>query len=339
LLVLGLLSPLEPAFLKAPVDTNGQVVRDLGKEKKTQNSGEGEQDCGGTYTNGNVNNLLETDVSESGIDDVGWETEDCLDQSSATIRCSRVPLELTSLSDLGGTRVLIIKSSDEGERFASSIDLVVDGTLGEERSLALGHSVEDESSTTLFDETGFHRRAIHSVQELGRPRVSVRGVHTARAGMRMCFRKGWVREQMEAHLRHFDHSHGQAVGEQGGEVCDARETHGSTSTFTHSSGKIEQPLGTDNVNMLDCKFGRYHRRCSLTSLLLLRTLRRATWVGALFRSVRISRTLAASLTWANAWKAVPRMKAPMKMGNFMMSEVARRREERRTGGGWFWKLH
>ena len=29
-----------------------------------------------TYTNGEVNNLLNADVSESGSDDIGWETED-----------------------------------------------------------------------------------------------------------------------------------------------------------------------------------------------------------------------------------------------------------------------
>jgi len=29
-----------------------------------------------TYTGGNVDDLLKTDISESSIDDIGWETED-----------------------------------------------------------------------------------------------------------------------------------------------------------------------------------------------------------------------------------------------------------------------
>jgi len=162
LLVLGLFSPLEATFLKAPVDANGQVVRDLGEEK-TQNLGEGESDGCSTYTNGNVNDLLETDVSESSINNIRWETEDCSDQSSATIRYNRVPPELTSLTDLGGTRILIIKSSDEEERFTSGVDLVVDRTLGEDRSLTLGHGVKDESGAALFDESGFHGSRVHNV--------------------------------------------------------------------------------------------------------------------------------------------------------------------------------
>ena len=80
---------------------------------------------------------------------------------------------------------------------------------------------------------------------------------------------------MEVHLRHFDHSHGQAVGEQSGEVGNARESRGSTSALAHR-GKIEQPLDTDNVNTSYDKFGGYRRRCPLTSLLLLRMLSRAT---------------------------------------------------------------
>ena len=184
-------------------------------------------------------------------------------------------LERTSLSDLGGTRILIVESSDEEKRFTSGVDLVVDGTLGKERSLTLIHGVEDESSAVLFDETGFHRPAVHNVQELGRSRVGVRGVHAAWAEICIYFRNGWVREDAEVHLRHFNHSHGQAVSEQRGEIGDARKSRRSTSARTNSSGKIEQPLGTGNVRMPDDKLKRYHRRCTLTSLLLLRILSRA----------------------------------------------------------------
>jgi len=184
-------------------------------------------------------------------------------------------LELTSLSDLGGTRILIIKSSDEEERFTSGVDLVVDGTLGEERSLTLGHGVENESSAVLFDETGFHC-PVHNVQELGRSRVGVRAVHAAWAEKSIYFRNGWVRDGAQVHLRHLNHSHGQAVSEQSGEVGNVRDARRSTSARTRCNGKIEQPLGTDNVSMLDGRHKRYQRRCSLTSLLLLRILSRAT---------------------------------------------------------------
>jgi len=49
---------------------------------------------------------------------------------------------------------------------------------------------------------------------------------------------------MGVHLRHFNHSNSQAVGEQSGEVGNVRETHSSTSARTSDpfSGKIKQPL-------------------------------------------------------------------------------------------------
>ena len=105
--------------------------------------------------------------------------------------------------------------------------------------------------------------------------MGVRGVHATRAETCIYFRKGWVWEDMGVHLRHFNHSHCQAVGEQSGEVGDIRETHSSTGALTSGSGKIEQPLETGNVNMLDGEFRMHHWRCSLTSLLLLRMLSRA----------------------------------------------------------------
>lgn len=111
------------------------------------------------------------------------------------------------MRDLGGTRILIIKSSDEEERFTSGVDLVVNRTLGEDRSLTLCHCVEDESGAALFDESGFHG-SVHNVQELGRSRVGVRGVHATWAETCIWFRKGWVWDDMGIHLRHFNHSHG-----------------------------------------------------------------------------------------------------------------------------------
>lgn len=71
----GLVAPLEVAFLEAPVDSDGQVVRDLEEHGVSVKRGCKEAAIR-TYTSGNINNLLNADVSKSGRDDVGWETED-----------------------------------------------------------------------------------------------------------------------------------------------------------------------------------------------------------------------------------------------------------------------
>ena len=159
------------------------------------------------------------------------------------------PLELTSLSDLVGTRVLIVKSSDEDERITSSIDLVVDGTLGEDRSLASGQGVDDEPSAVLLDEPSFHR-SVHKVQKLGRSRVGVRGVHTARPEMCILVRRGRVESDKEVHLRHLTDSHSHAVGEQSGEVGNARDGESSTSAVSgaHPGVIIEQPLDKISIS-------------------------------------------------------------------------------------------
>ena len=47
-------------------------------------------------------------------------------------------LELTSLSDLVDARVLVVESSNKSEWIASGVDLIVDGSLGEDRSLTRG---------------------------------------------------------------------------------------------------------------------------------------------------------------------------------------------------------
>lgn len=165
------------------------------------------------------------------------------------LKIAEHPFKLTSLSDLVGTRVLIVKSSDEDERITSNIDLVVDGTLGEDRSLTSGQGVEDEPSAVLLDESGFHR-SVHKVQKLGCSRVGVRGVHTARAEIRIFVRSGRMKGDKEVHLRHLTDSHSHAVGEQGGEVGDARDGESSTSTVSgaHPSVIIEQPLDKISIS-------------------------------------------------------------------------------------------
>jgi len=179
----GLLTPLEVALLETPVDTDGHVVRDTG--------GEG-------------NNLLDADISKSSGDDIRWETEE-------------------SLGDLASTRVLIVKSGDESERFTPGVDLVMDRTLGENGSLTWSQGVDDKASSILLDEPDLHT-AVNEVKELGRPGVGVGGVHPARF--------------------HLTDSHGDAVREERREVGDIGEGEVSAGApdGTDSGIVIEQPV-------------------------------------------------------------------------------------------------
>ena len=86
--------------------------------------------------------------------------------------------KLTSLSDLGGTGVFVIKSGDEEDGIAASVDLVVDRPLGEKCTLTFGQDVVDKASTVLFDESGFEFSG-HEVKDFGRSRVGVRSIHAA----------------------------------------------------------------------------------------------------------------------------------------------------------------
>ena len=87
---------------------------------------------------------------------------------------------LTSLGDLAGTGVLVVESGNESDRLTPEVDLVMDRTLGENGSLTLGQSIDDEASSVLLDEPGFHI-PIDEVKELGRSGMGMRGVHSARS--------------------------------------------------------------------------------------------------------------------------------------------------------------
>ena len=84
---------------------------------------------------------------------------------------------LTSLGDLADSRVLVVKSGDESERLTPEVDLEMDRSHWEDGSLAFGQGVDDESSSVLFDEPGFHLTVTDDVEELGRPGMGVRSVH------------------------------------------------------------------------------------------------------------------------------------------------------------------
>jgi len=96
-----------------------------------------------------------------------------------TSRNNRIQI-LTSLTDLIDTRVFVVKSSDESERFTPGVDLIMDRTLGENCSLTRSQGVDDESSPVLLDEPGFHI-ALDEIKELGRSGMGVGGVHSARS--------------------------------------------------------------------------------------------------------------------------------------------------------------
>jgi len=179
----GLFTPLEVTLLETPVDADGQVVRD---------------------TFGNVDNLLNTDISESGSDNIRGETEE-------------------SLGNLTGTGVLVVKSGDESKRFTPSVDLEMDRTLGEDGSLTWSQSVADESSTVLLDEPDFHL-TVNEVKKLSRPGMGVGGIHSARF--------------------HLSDSHGYAIRKERREVGDVgeREVSPGAPAGTDSSIEIKEEI-------------------------------------------------------------------------------------------------
>lgn len=177
------MGPLEAALLEAPVDTDGKAIRE---------------------TSGEFNNFLNANISKGGSNDIRGETEE-------------------SLGDLAGTRVLVVKSSDEEERFTPGVDLIMDRTLGEKGALTRSHRIDDETRSVLLDEPGFHG-SIDEEKDLGRSGMGVRGVHSAR--------------------RHLSDSQGDAVREERREVCDIGDGEASAGALggTDSSIIIEQPV-------------------------------------------------------------------------------------------------
>ena len=87
---------------------------------------------------------------------------------------------LTSLGNLTGTGVFIVKSGDESKRLTPEVDLVMDRTLGENGSLTWSQIVDDEASPVLLDEPDFHI-PVDEVKELGRSGMSMGGIHSARS--------------------------------------------------------------------------------------------------------------------------------------------------------------
>jgi len=178
LLFHSLITPGETTFLETPVDADGQVIWD---------------------PSGKVSNLLETDVSESGLGDVRRKPEE-------------------ALSDLTGTRVLVIESSDKEDWITAGVDLIVDRPMRKKGALTFGQDVVDEASTVLSNEPGFHLSA-HEVKDLGCPGVCVRGVHAA-----------WL---------HLADSHGNAIGEQGWEIRDVSGSHIAARVFRSPDSRSE----------------------------------------------------------------------------------------------------
>ena len=103
----------------------------------------------GTYTSGETDDFLNTDVPESGSDNIRWETEDWRKRSDINMshleKYRNLGTLLTSLGDLVNTRVLVVKSSDEGNRFTAEVDLEMDRTLGEDVKVTAEMRVKDIS--------------------------------------------------------------------------------------------------------------------------------------------------------------------------------------------------
>lgn len=182
----GLVTPLEVALLKAPVDTDGHVVRDL-EENRTFSKGSKHANplrVGLTPVARLTTSSMPTSPRVAATTSGGRPKTSRNGPISAPITPGNNKIWiLTSLGNLTGTWVLVVKGGDESERLTAGVDLVMDGTLGENGSLTWGQSVDDEASSVLLDEPDFHV-AVNEVKELGRPRMGMRGVHSARSGER-----------------------------------------------------------------------------------------------------------------------------------------------------------
>ena len=123
---------------------------------------------------------MKTDVSESGLSDVGWKPEDWKEECQWA-RNRRIQLKPTSLGNLASSGVLIVESGDEEDRFATGVYLVMDRPLRAKGTLTWFQGIPDEPSTVLFDEASFHL-SVHEVEDFIRPWVGVRGIHAAWSG-------------------------------------------------------------------------------------------------------------------------------------------------------------
>ena len=148
---------------------------------------------------------------------------------------------LTSLGDLTGTGVLVVKSGNESERLTPEVDLVMSRTLGENGSLTLSQRVDDEASPVLLDEPGFHI-TVGDVKELGRSGMGMGGVHSTRSSGGLA--RGSERRSGLKDILHLTDSHGHAVREEGREIGDTGDSQVSASTpdGTDSCVEIEKPL-------------------------------------------------------------------------------------------------
>jgi len=159
LLVHRLRAPLEATLLETPVNTDGHAIRD---------------------TFGDVDNFLNTNLSEGRSDDVRRETE-------------------VSLGDLASTGIFVVESGDERERLTPEVDLIVNRTLGKEGALTWAQFVDNKASSVLLDEPSFHL-AVNVEKDLGCSGMGVGGVHSARC--------------------HLSDGHGYAIREERREVSD-----------------------------------------------------------------------------------------------------------------------
>jgi hypothetical protein len=183
-LLLGraLFAPLEATCLKAPVDTNGKVVGDLEKYGDTESSADARKlRVELTPLAMSTTSSMPTSPRVAATTSGGRpKTNENRSISALTTSRNNRIRTLTSLGDLTGTGVLVVKSSDESDRITPEVDLVMDRTLGENGSLAFTQFVDDEAGSVLLNEPGF-QVAVDEEKELGRSGMGVGSVHSARS--------------------------------------------------------------------------------------------------------------------------------------------------------------
>jgi len=81
---------------------------------------------------------------------------------------------LTPLGNGSSTRVYTVQTSHEADGLAVQVRLVVEGSLGEDGTLARVEGVGDKSRPILLDETDFKVRPRYHVEEFGGAWVEVR---------------------------------------------------------------------------------------------------------------------------------------------------------------------
>ena len=117
----------------------------------------------GAHRLGNPHDLVDSNITERGIGNLRWNPEDCHEKRVNQSVDEFGRRSLTPLGNGTSTRVGTIQTSHEADGVAAQVYLVVEGSLGEDSSLAGVEGVADKSRPVLLDETDFEVRSGHHV--------------------------------------------------------------------------------------------------------------------------------------------------------------------------------